>query len=324
MAKTTSRTQPPKPRARNSKLPSTVPETQGKDGDVVEHIQLDCEQPQPIPSTQSVTTQSASKPKSSRVVRKSYTITFEISDLENLIANQYNSQQSQHETTRLGTNVPPTALGVVDANTDKMHLDIKQHTQKKASRKVTTSQISLIDNNKTAIVFQLNMSEFCYGPLPMTTNKPCWWCRESFGGMVFGCPVDYHTCNKNSEEIKMFEQHLTNLNYRHDGTYDYFETEGVFCSPSCVKAYILENLSGKNRSHYILSLGLLTLLVKKLLPEFEGDIKTASTWKILEKWGGFVDIKTFREMSGQVEYTETINYKRPTMYTICQLIQEKK
>ena len=57
---------------------------------------------------------------------------------------------------------------------------------------------------------------------PRQTDLCCWWCTEPFDGVPFPLPIQYH---------------------RRDGLYT---VHGIFCSPSCAKAYSINDMGGNS------------------------------------------------------------------------------
>jgi hypothetical protein len=159
------------------------------------------------------------------------------------------------------------------------------------------------------------------GPLPRRTNKPCWWCRCKFHTNPIGCPIKYTAYGKTPSKtiIRWFEENNIPLKDR-DG---WFETEGVFCMFSCVKAYILNELSRTKSPKYKKSLTLLTLLYSKLTGEL-AVIPRSGTWKTTTEWGGHMTPQEYRASIGPLEYTETVNVRRPYMFSTSQYIQERR
>ena len=81
-----------------------------------------------------------------------------------------------------------------------------------------------------------------------------------------------------------------------------YQTDGIFCSFNCVKAYIRDN---KHNPLYTYSEELLTLM----FTEFTGEapkhqIKEAPSWRMLKAYGGEQTIEEFRESFNKVHYTD--------------------
>lgn len=153
--------------------------------------------------------------------------------------------------------------------------------------------------------------------LPLTTNKPCWWCGYEFDTLPLGIPLHYHShVDKCNTEIQKF---LTIRNFQ-STTNDFFETDGLFCSFPCCKAYLVANgFKGKYKN----SFSLLTLLHIKLYGEIN-IIPSAPPRELLEKWGGPLTIEEYRSKFGQYQYFRTPNIKRPFMFSISSIIEEIK
>jgi hypothetical protein len=152
--------------------------------------------------------------------------------------------------------------------------------------------------------------------VPMTTDKPCWWCKYEFSSCPIGAPLKYHQSTSNKNEIHQF---LSSRNLPTTPN-DYFETEGIFCSLPCCKAYLVDH---RFNTKYKNSFGLLTLLCCKLYGSVH-RIPTAPSWKLLERWSGPLTIEQFRQSFGKFNYYETPNIKRPFMFTVGNIIEEVK
>ena len=156
-------------------------------------------------------------------------------------------------------------------------------------------------------------------PLPMRTNQPCWWDREEFDSAPIGLPIHYHphACGSEGDERKTF---LEQLNLPCENNF-YFETDGNFCSFNCAKAYALDRQ--RDEIKYRESGTLLTLMYEKFFGEIV-NIQEAGSWKTLKKWNGHLTVKEFRSSFNVLLYSLLPNIKRPLMYGISNLIEEKE
>ena len=109
--------------------------------------------------------------------------------------------------------------------------------------------------------------------LPLQSNIPCWWCHCSFSTLPLGCPTRYIP---DGDPVVLGTFKELNLSTRY-GT-DIFETEGIFCSLSCIAAYILDSPSN------MYSQTLLTLLAYKLTGT--QYVKPSPDWRLHEHNGG--------------------------------------
>ena len=151
--------------------------------------------------------------------------------------------------------------------------------------------------------------------LPVYTDKPCWWCGYSFKTSPIGLPIRYYPSNGN-DSIKDF---LIKSNLSAD-TNDFFETEGIFCSFPCCKAFMLDK---HFNTRYKNSMTLISLLYYKLYNE-RININAAPSWKLLKQWGGSLSIEEFRESFCKYVYCITSNIKRPFMFSTGVYIEEIK
>lgn len=194
------------------------------------------------------------------------------------------------------------------------------------------------------------------GALPVKTSKPCWNCRNTFKWRPAGCPLKYHPHRQTTTlERQHLEQKFRNTAASiteaetHSTTvpksktsvpkskastkqkikvekvqpvarYDFFETEGLFCSAPCVKNYIIEQ--GLN-SRYKESLTLLTLMWMKITGRCI-SIPRAPTWKVLIEYGGHLTIDEYRATFGLLLYIETVSAQRPYMFCSSKYIEERR
>ena len=191
--------------------------------------------------------------------------------------------------------------------------DLKHEKSKKA--------IYFLDAHKNQIKYWINMFDFTLyngGALPLSTNDPCWWDRHSFTSRPLGCPIKYHDHKKYGRDKEKIEEKFKKAGIDIN-TNDFLETEGIFCSFPCIMAYIL---SQSNILRYKESTTLLTFLYYILFGVII-EIPEAPSWKIIKKYGGHLEIEEFRATFGKLIYDETVNVKRPYMYSNSRYISEK-
>lgn len=187
------------------------------------------------------------------------------------------------------------------------------------------------DVNKEQIRYYINMIDSIHDDVvPRFTNAPCWWCRSPFKSNSVACPIRYcRDLSPDDEGIdalnyKRIQEKLKQANLPSD-TNDFFETEGLFCSFPCVKAYIIDQLSRTKSGKYKRALTLLTFMYQKLMnPDNVAVIPSAPHWKMLSDYGGHLTVDEFRLIHGNYEYEETVNVKRPYMYTCSSYFQERR
>lgn len=124
--------------------------------------------------------------------------------------------------------------------------------------------------------------------IPNYTNHHCWWDRNSFGTHPLGLPISYQN--------------------------DVFETEGVFCSFSCMKSYLCQHHKNplfKNSS------SLLLLLYKKMFDKSIKRIPLSPDWRMLKDYGGVLSIDEFRRLIGKTSFVDDGNKVRMTSVQSC-------
>lgn len=197
----------------------------------------------------------------------------------------------------------------------------KNYEKNKAQKRV----IYFIDPLKCKNKYYLNMIDIQQGGcLPITTTKPCWGnCRSTFKTRPMGCPLKYNMTPTDKEMKELLVNRLKQLNLPHsDKDLDFFETEGNFCSLPCIKAYICSNIS-MGYKKYKSCFSLLSLMCLKLNGSIY-DIPVAHTWKTLTDFQGWQSVAEYRSSTGNMEYTDNGDIRRPYMFCTATYIQEKQ
>lgn len=147
-------------------------------------------------------------------------------------------------------------------------------------------------------------------PLPQYTSRPCWWCRTPFDTLAYGCPMRFVPAKSHAYTSLQKLLKTKNVILPEDG---YFETEGVFCSFKCMKAYAI---SEEN----ICSFTLIKMLAKRMGVN-DDTLVSAPDWRLLKDYGGHLTISEFRSSEGVV-YVPSPNILRPHMIPRATLHQE--
>lgn len=238
--------------------------------------------------------------------RKSINTSFTIQgvDLEALLASHYNLLEKKSDE------------GIIDIGDKDIGITEIMHEKSKRF-------IFFLDPNKNKIKYWVNLIDINQnGALPRYTQKPCWWCRSTFKTRPIGCPIEYHSHKSEGLDKKRFEEKLKESNLPTD-TNDFFETEGIFCMFPCVKAYALQQISITKSAKYKKTLTLITSLFLKIFGNIS-TIPTADTWKVLKDWGGHLTPEQYRSSMGRLHYEETINQRRPYVYSSSLYIKETR
>ena len=141
----------------------------------------------------------------------------------------------------------------------------------------------------------------------------CYWCRHPFKSVAIGCPVKYIP----TTSVRTYFSEMTKSNFSVKESIcinqlvepnaaveisdnDYYETDGIFCSPNCLFAFIIDN---KKNPLYIDSESLFyRLCPDKVLP--------APHWRLLTVYGGTLTIAAFRDGFSKMQY-EDRGYCKP-------------
>ena len=140
----------------------------------------------------------------------------------------------------------------------------------------TDNFFSYLDESKKNHKCIVPMYNLLGKPLPTSTNIHCFWCKHSFNSIPLGCPISYDVNSKS------------------------YSTDGIFCSFNCCIAFINDN------SHiykYNNSIHLLQTIYKQIFDNFI-KITPASSWRLLETFGGTQTIETFRSNFNKISYID--------------------
>ena len=200
----------------------------------------------------------------------------------------------------------------------------------------TPEVISFLDESKRLHSCHISMIDFASRMDINLLRYHCFWCRHPFDTQPIGCPIKYVS----SQAEKKYHSHISrdtytikenvttkrrkNLNESeqislHIG--EYYETDGVFCSFNCCQSWINDN---KNNRLYDHSTVLLMKMYNTLMHTKIIVIYPAPHWRVLEQYGGHLNIIKFREGFNKVEYDCHGNTKKiPNFLPIGTLFEEK-
>jgi len=197
--------------------------------------------------------------------------------------------------------------------------------------KIGIEPLFFFDSKKRRIKIWPIMIDQKQKTLPLFTNKPCRFCHHSYNTHPIGCPIKYHHLKETgSDDFKKINRFLKENNLSTE-TNDFFETEHMFCSWPCVKAYIFLCLSQNPHSHrYKNSLSYLSLMYKKIMGSVTPPkIPTAGPIELIDTYGGHLTIEEYRLSFGILDYEMTINSNcpsvfRPYMFPSSKQIEERR
>lgn len=144
-----------------------------------------------------------------------------------------------------------------------------------------------------------------------TTQHPnqywCFWDRHEFQHQPIQCPISYGSAiitNKcishqtsdvyyiYNEMPDTYKKNVKNLDPIVDYKKSYYETDGVFCSFECCKAFIEDNVLDPKYSDSMFLLNKMYMDMYGIPPK---NLKTAPHWRLLKEYGGNFDIDLFRQ-----------------------------
>ena len=204
------------------------------------------------------------------------------------------------------------------------------------TNKGTPEVISFLDESKRLHTCRVSMIDFQSKMDVNLLRYHCFWCRHPFDTYPIGCPIKYVT----SQVEKKYHSYITRDTYtinenmtskrRQDlnksenlsvKIREYYETDGVFCSFNCCQAWINDN---KHKRMYDRSTMLLMKMYNTMMGEMMVIITPSPHWRVLDTYGGYLNIIKFREGFNKVEYECHGNTKPlPNFLPLGTLFEEK-
>jgi hypothetical protein len=191
--------------------------------------------------------------------------------------------------------------------------DITTKLSELTTSKHTPIIISFLDESKNSHACNVSMIDFNSKMNVNLLRYHCYWCKHPFETKPVGCPIKYVS----SKAIKKYYSHITKDTYTikeditHDrrenlkedninvNTFEYYETDGVFCSFNCAKSYIDDN---KHVRMYDQSDILLKKMYSEMICAKIVCISPAPHWRTLDHYGGHLNIIKFRESFNNIDY----------------------
>lgn len=203
-----------------------------------------------------------------------------------------------------------------------------------------THTFSFLDESKKTKNCNVTMfSLYPRGFLEPSDTICCWWCKHSFRTKPIGIPLRYIS----NQIIKTYTSEITKDKYvikENVGTNytqemnenerieyeklekDYYETEGLCCSFNCALAYIMDN---KHNPLYRNSKLLLNKIYKEYFGKDAPAIIPSPSWKLLEKFGGYLSIDQWREKLNTFIFIDNgILMHKDIFKTIGMMVEEKQ
>jgi hypothetical protein len=178
-----------------------------------------------------------------------------------------------------------------------------------------TSTSNMI-NHETKNLFVTMIDSIKKCELTTSPDERCWWCRATFTTRAIGCPLRYtsRTIVKTftsdvSKEHFVLEQPIP-IDEKADESDvtilpAYYETDGIFCSFNCCRAFIEQELcNSKTRHYYKESMYLLMKMYADFHGTYPNKLKPAPSWRLLKEYGGYMTIEEFRNGFNINCYTE--------------------
>lgn len=219
--------------------------------------------------------------------------------------------------------------------TNAAETDTNKTTRLADLNKDNKAFVSFLDETKNSHVCNLSMVDINNINLKTTSNiYNCYWCKHSFDSYAIGCPIRYvpkqcvktYYSNISKDDYKIKED-ITYKKYKqleNEDNYSlknsYYETDGVFCSFNCCKAYIKEN---RHQKIYNTSMTLLNKMYFDITDQYCKNIIEAPSWRNLKEYGGHLDIEDFRNGFNKIAYTHQGTVKDIDIKPVINLYEEK-
>lgn len=198
---------------------------------------------------------------------------------------------------------------------------------------MTPDTISFLDESKKIHQCTISMIDYNSNMDTILLRHNCFWCKHSFETTPIGCPIKYIPnqavktyYSEISKDIYVIREDITaNKNIEDERINiirkEYYETDGIFCSFNCCKAYIDDN---KHNKLYNQSMCLLAKIYKKMTNVSIPLINPAPHWRLLQAYGGHMSVSEFRNSFNKADYDyHGIVHTTPSFRSIGYLFEEK-
>lgn len=194
--------------------------------------------------------------------------------------------------------------------------------------------ISFLDDSKRPRTCIVSMIDFESKMNVNLLRYHCFWCRHPFDTQPIGCPLKYVSSQAEkkyysvNQDIYTIKENITvkqrkKLVDKQDLTIkmaEYYETDGVFCSFNCCQAWVNDN---KHIRKYDRSAMLLMKMYNNMNNTKAVIITPAPHWRLLEQYGGHLNIIKYRESFNKVDYIHHGHTnKLPLFFPIGNLYEE--
>lgn len=230
------------------------------------------------------------------------------------------------------------------------------------SNKINKPQeiVSFLNESKQIYQCNVSMIDFNTGKDILSLKYKCFWCRHIFNSYPIGCPINYVSSKsiKNyfsevSKDMYTIKENITKNKssfYKLDSENkyipfnftvikdiqnsvlsinkeEYYNCDGVFCSFNCCKAFIKDNKHNSIYDHSDILLNKLFIdIMKYTNPDLISNsivITPAPSWRLLEEYGGHLNINEFRENFNKVSYEFRGIIKEKLFKSIGHIYEEK-
>ena len=216
-------------------------------------------------------------------------------------------------------------IQVVGKQTTKKHRKrrLPKVTQISELNGDTSNRVSFLDETKqsrSGIISNIQYNTHQNINNDIDKKFCCYWCRNTFDTIPIGCPLRYIsnkttnvyssqtsdyiiTVSENVSKTRLngYNKHVKKENTTRSDQKEYYETDGVFCSYNCCKAFIDDN---KGTYLYHQSNMLLLKMYNDTMDTNMQTISPSPHWRLLKEYGGHMTITEYRNSFNKMEYDE--------------------
>jgi hypothetical protein len=209
--------------------------------------------------------------------------------------------------------------------------------------------VSFLDESKRTYQCNISMIDFSTQHSVELLKYKCYWCKHSFETTPIGCPLNYvssrvkktyhsevskdnYTITENITKCKRELIYNPNLFMTKNkasisiNKEEYYETDGIFCSFNCCKAFIKDNkhINIYDHSDNLLNKLYIDMNISETTTLKNIKINPAPHWRLLKDYGGHLSINEFRDNFNKCTYDFYGTIKSQSLFKPIGMLFEEK
>lgn len=209
--------------------------------------------------------------------------------------------------------------------------------------------VSFLDESKRTYQCNISMIDFITHHLVELLKYKCYWCKHSFETTPIGCPLNYvssrvkktyhsevskdnYTIKENITKCKreliynpnlFMTKNKASLSIQKE---EYYETDGIFCSFNCCKAFIKDNkhINIYDHADNLLNKLYIDMNISETTTLKNIKINPAPHWRLLKDYGGHLTINEFRDNFNKCTYDYYGTIKSQSLFKPVGMLFEEK